>query len=250
MRLLLVGGDVSASKSPAIHQVMLRLADIDGRYEAISCGESELTSIVDRLRTGEVAGINVTMPHKQLASGLCDVLRGAAETSRSVNTLRVADGQVEGWSTDSLSFEELWPQFDNYTGVHVLGTGGAAMAALATTGNRPAYVSGRDPAAAHDVAARSGAQKIGWGVGVAGALVVNSTPIGSKGESLPRPILDRASGLIDLPYGPETTPAIARCLDQRISCVDGFDFLVRQAVHSFNLWTGAGLEFERVRTAL
>ena len=37
--------------------------------------------------------------------------------------------------------------------------------------------------------------------GVAGAVVVNATPLGMRGETLPENVVGPASGLVDLAYG-------------------------------------------------
>ena len=73
---------------------------------------------------------------------------------------------------------------------------------------------------------------------MAGAIVINATPLGMGTEQLPASVLEVASALIDLPYGGSPTPAVMRARDLGIQVVDGVEFLVTQAVASFQWWTG------------
>ncbi len=85
---------------------------------------------------------------------------------------------------------------------------------------------------------------IPWGTSLPGALVINATPLGMGGEPLPEPILEGAAGLIDLPYGGETTPAVVEARRRRLPHVDGVEFLARQARAAFRWWTDRDVELE------
>ena len=76
-----------------------------------------------------------------------------------------------------------------------------------------------------------------WEAAVAGAIVINATPLGMGSEQLPGLVLDVAGALIDLPYGEQPTDAVIRARDLGIPVVDGIEFLVTQAVASFQWWT-------------
>ena len=84
------------------------------------------------------------------------------------------------------------------------------------------------------------AAEVGWGVPVAGAVVINATSLGMAGEELPSGLLSVAAGLVDLPYGTRPTPAVDEALELGIPVVDGLQHLVRQAAAAFELWTGRG----------
>jgi len=88
-----------------------------------------------------------------------------------------------------------------------------------------------------------------WGTGWAGAVVVNATPLGMEGESLPGGILDGAVGLIDMAYGAEPTPAVEHARRRGIPVADGLDVLVAQAAISFTWWTGVPAPIEVMRAA-
>ena len=124
--------------------------------------------------------------------------------------------------------------------VLVLGGGAAAAAAGVAVGDRLAGVATRHSGAAAALESRTGVAVLPrpWGEGVDGAVVVNATPLGMHGETLPGAVLDAAAGLIDMPYREGPTPAIRRAHLLGIPVVDGLHLLVAQAAISFTWWTG------------
>ena len=77
-----------------------------------------------------------------------------------------------------------------------------------------------------------------FGVGVSGALLVNATPLGRDGTSLPEAVTVTASGVIDMAYGPDETRTVAGARAAGMPFMDGVEFLVLQAAASFEWWTG------------
>ena len=237
----LIGSPIEHSLSPSIHNAALNWAGMEGSYEAIEGDGDNLKGVVERLRSEDLNGVNVTMPLKRAAFEICDVVTLEAEKSQSVNSLRLNNGLVEGHSTDVVAFA-LILQRENlrkFTSLLVLGAGGSARAALAAADDWNVYLSSRDHGKATVLAeAVEGLSVVRWEAGVAGAIVVNATPLGMGTEPLPAFVLDVAGALIDLPYGDNPTRAVMRARDLGIQVVDGVEFLVTQAVASFQWWTG------------
>ena len=252
-RLALLGDPVDHSRSPEIQRVMLDIAGLAGEYTLIRADERVLEATIQGLRSGHWQGLNVTMPLKPAAARLADLLTPAASAGQSVNTLTLDSGSVLGHSTDADAFADLVAsdRFPSDAPLLVLGGGGSATAALAALGqSREIHVATRRPESAAALVARFGGQAVAWGDLVAGAILVNCTPIGMHGENLPVGVLDAAAGLIDLPYGPEETPAVTQSRALGISVAEGHEFLVRQAIASFALWTGVDLPFALVTERL
>jgi shikimate dehydrogenase len=242
MRLAVLGDPVGHSRSPAIHNAAMRHLGIEGRYEAIRAGTAELAQAVDQLRSGALQGFNVTMPLKEEAARLADVLTDEASRSGSVNTLRSRDDRVEGHSTDVIAtrLAVADQRFEASAPILVLGSGGAAAAALVGMDGRVVFLSARDPERAAALADRVGIEVglVRFGAGVAGAVVMNATPLGMQGETLPENIVGPASGVVDLAYGDVPTPTVDRARESGLAVMDGIEFLVLQAVASFQWWTG------------
>ncbi len=252
-RFAVLGDPIDHSRSPKIHRVLLRLAGLEGEYLAVRADEYRLRSEIAALRSGRWNGLNITMPLKTAAVERADSLSGPASRAGSVNTLCREGGAVVGHSTDSSAMSELLGD-DRFAGtgsILVLGAGGSAAAVLAALNRRPhVYVSSRRPSQAEELTRRLGGKVQEWEAAVDGSLVVNTTPLGMAGDALPEPVLKGARGLIDLPYGAEPTPAVLDCQQMGIPVADGHEFLLRQAIESFSLWTGAHLEFEVVSSEL
>jgi len=69
-KAFVIGHPISHSRSPLIHGTWLDAYGIDGSYEAIDVAPDDLAVFIDRLRRGEFAGGNVTIPHKEQAFAL------------------------------------------------------------------------------------------------------------------------------------------------------------------------------------
>lgn len=248
-RFAVLGDPIEHSRSPRLHEAMLEIAALDGEYLKVRADESILARTIQGLRDGDWDGINVTMPLKGAAANLADTLSEAASRSGSVNTLlRSADG-IAGDSTDCVAMQEIVDsgRFSDRSSVLLLGTGGSAAAALTALVDEPnLYVSGRRPEAVGELTSRLGGSPVGWGTAVAGALVINATSLGMAGEGLPDDVLSAASGLVDLPYGAEETPAMRHARASSIPSADGHEFLLRQARASFALWTGVSIDLDRL----
>lgn len=239
MRLALLGDPVSHSRSPSIHRAAFAAFGLVAQYEALRCDEAGLAEACLEIRSGQLHGANVTMPLKGAASVACDRVVGRAVRASAVNTLLMDGDSLCGYNTDIVGIERLLERFHSLP-VTVMGTGGSAAAALVAAEGREIAVVGRDRAKAAALIARTGVEAaIGsWERPSTGSVLINATTLGMKGEALPVEWLMNQAALIDLPYGPDPTPAVVEGQRLGIGVADGIDALVAQAVASFELWTG------------
>lgn len=250
MRLVLLGGEVAHSRSPAIHSAALAHAGLTGEYTVRSVDRSGVVAAADELRVGKLDGANVTMPHKSFAATLCDHLDHDAALGRAANTLAMRQGVLVGWNTDVTALRAAAGEVAGRP-VLILGAGGAAAAALVAFCSAAVLIAARRPESAARIAADvlPSARPVPWGAVHPGALVVNATPLGMHGEPLPGGVVEEASALIDLPYAPEPTPAVLAARRLGIPCTDGLEVLVGQAAESFRIWTGLEAPVEVLRAA-
>jgi shikimate dehydrogenase len=240
LRLAVVGDPISHSRSPAIHNAALAHLGIDGSYRAIRVEGSGMEELITDLRSGELDGVNVTMPLKGAAAALVDEVSPEARRAGSVNTIvRHPNGRLTGHSTDISALRRLWPGEPGAPTL-VLGAGGAAAAACLAARGGTLYVAARRPGAVPGLADRLQMEPVAvpWETAVVEAVVVNATPLGMNGEPLPPRVVELSSALIDLAYGDKTTPAVERAREEGLPTVDGVEFLVAQAADAFRLWTG------------
>jgi len=248
--IALVGDPVSGSVSPAMQNAAFRELGLPFTYEAMQVRRGELASVFGSLRE-RLAGLNVTIPHKEDAARLVDALEPAARASGSVNTVAFRDGRAIGDSTDGAGFLSALRRGAGRREVRaalVLGTGGAARAvAAALVGEGVAVrVSGRS-----DDAGRRLARDIA-GVEVLGAasldrpldgvdLVVSAVPPAAWDDDtppLPRD-LPLGPGLVvfDLVYRPRRTRLLERALADGGVIIEGIEMLIEQGALSFTMWT-------------
>ena len=255
LRLALVGTPVSHSRSPAIFRAAFAAAGVEGDYETREVDSDGLRASFDDLRAGRLDGLNVTMPHKTVAFSLCDRVEPEAEKAGSVNTILREDSEIIGYSTDIAAVRKCWNLLPAEGPILILGAGGAAAAAAVAVENTrkgSLYIASRKFGDGSKLGSRLGFElgEVHWGVPVVMATVVNSTPLGMKGEALPDDVLALASGLFDMPYGDTPTPATEKARQRGIPVVDGIDFLVAQAGHGFRLWTGMSAPIGAMRQAV
>ncbi len=242
-----LGNPVAHSLSPAIQQAAFDVLGIDASYTALRVDSDEFPGVVERLRRGTLAGANVTMPHKHLAFELADRVAGDAARAQSVNTFVRTDSGVFGMSTDIPAIRSEWSRKGLPEGTAlILGSGGAAAAALVALSGMPLYVSARSPERLSRLLDQTGTSAIAvpWSERVPGAVVVNATPLGMRGESLPNGLLVESEGVFDMAYGPLPTPAIITARTLGLPSVDGIEMLVAQAALSFEAWTAAPAPFD------
>lgn len=227
-----------------MHNAGYAYLGIDATYEFLPTSPDNFGRIVAKMNAGELDGVNVTMPHKQHAFMAADVLDARALRLGAANTLVALDDGIRGYNTDVDGVEYALYRLglSEGTPVHILGSGGAAAAALlAVHRYSPISISSRTAAKASALCDRIGVDATvrPWGEPVAGAILLNATPLGMDGESLPDGALDGTVGFIEMAYGPIPTPASVTAARLSIPCTDGLVMLAGQAGTAFSLFTSS-----------
>lgn len=242
-----IGHPVAHSLSPVLHNAAFAAAGLDWTYVAFDVAPGAAAAALDAMRTLGIAGLSVTMPHKEDVAAAVDALDPAAAALRSANTVVREDGRLVGYSTDGPGFVASLTEAGVGVGgrrIVVLGAGGAARAvidALGREGAAEVVVVNRTASRAAEAAALTGVGRVGSIADVADAdIVVNATSIGMGTTELPLdPRLLRAGQVVaDLVYHPLETALLAAARAAACTVVDGLGMLVHQAVLQQELWTG------------
>jgi shikimate dehydrogenase len=247
-----LGWPVSHSRSPRLHGHWLAALGIDGAYLPLPVHPDRFAGAVRALVDLGFRGANVTIPHKQAAFGICDLVDTTARRAGAVNTLVFRDGRIEGSNTDGFGFLESVragaPGWQPAAGPAVLmGAGGAARAiaaALLDAGcPRIALVNrsrGRAEALARDL---GGAIEVAEAPPLRdAALLVNTTSLGMAGQpalEIDLSPLPPAAVVADIVYVPLETPLLAAARARGLRAVDGLGMLLHQARPGFEAWFGA-----------
>lgn len=260
IRCFIIGYPISHSRSPLIHGRWLAEYGLDGSYETVEVAPEALPAFVARLRAGEFAGGNVTVPHKEAILPLLDHVGETARRMGAVNTVwRAEDGSLHGDNTDAFGFlahlDASAPGWDGKAETAlVIGAGGAARAVIHGLIDRRVgriLLTNRSPERAVALAREFGSQPgsqvepLAWDsrsalVGRAD-LIVNTTSLGMKGQPpLAIDLAEMRPGTVvdDIVYVPLDTPLLAEARRRGGVPVDGLGMLLHQAVPGFERWFG------------
>jgi shikimate dehydrogenase len=257
-----IGDPVTHSLSPTLHNAAFEALGLDWVYVAFPVPRGRGADAVAAVPALGLAGLNVTMPHKEDVAGACYELTADAAALRSVNTIvALPDGRTLGDSTDGPGFlDALADEAIGVAGrpVLVLGAGGAARAIVLALGRAGAAVTvaARRPDAAEEAAALAPggrAEPIGAVDPSPYAVVVNATPLGMSGGD-PLPVdpgsLHGDHAVVDLVYHPADTPLLTAARAQGAVAVNGLGMLLHQAGRSFTQWTGHPAPLDAMRAAV
>lgn len=251
-----VGDPVRRSLSPELHNAVIRR--LGERFLYLPFASPDVRPVLDLLRRGDIRGLSVTIPHKESVVALLDRVEADAERVGAVNTIVRQGGELVGWNTDLLAARQILAELpgDPDAPAAVLGAGGAAravVAALRERGRRVLVVN-RNEARGRRLAERLGAEFAGTVPpaldGRGARLLVNATPLGSQGETIPGlPVLGPEWSVLDLAYRRGPTPLEIEAKRSGAAVVGGLEFLVRQAAAQFVHWTGRQVPLELYRQA-
>jgi shikimate dehydrogenase len=252
----ILGWPVKHSRSPRLHGFWLDKLGIDGAYLPFAVRPADLERVLRCLAPMGIAGVNLTLPHKEAALAVMDRVDPVASRIGAVNTVIVGeDGTLEGRNTDAFGFvesvraEQPDVAFDRGAAA-VIGAGGASravIAALQEAGCPEIRLINRTAERAADLARSFGApvKPVSWSsreeaLGGA-ALVVNTTSLGMTGQ----PPLELALGALatdavvcDIVYAPRQTALLRDAARRGNRTVGGLGMLLHQARPGFAAWFG------------
>jgi shikimate dehydrogenase len=247
-----IGWPVGGSLSPVIHNAAFAALGLDWAYVPLAVPPGRVAEAVAGLRALGFTGANVTMPHKTEAARAVEELTDDARLLDAVNTITVGPDAVEGANTDAPGFERFLRVDAGFDPAGrralVFGAGGAARAcalALGRAGLAELVVAIREPE--RGIALTRLARELPVDVRVVpiaeaasehADLVVNATPLGRAGETLPHPPFGPGVLAVDLLYRPGVTPMMAAARAAGAGAFGGLGLLLHQAALSFERWTG------------
>jgi shikimate dehydrogenase len=251
-----MGFPVMHSRSPALHNHWLARYGLAGTYVPLAIPKERLRDALRALPALGFSGCNLTIPHKQAALELVDMIDPLARRIGAVNCVVVAsDGSLAGYNHDAFgyieSIREAHPTWRADAGpIVVIGAGGGARAVLVgliEQGAREIRLINRTAARAQKLAGELGraVTALAWerrGEALDGAaMLVNTTSQGMVGE----PRLDLAldclpvSALVsDIIYIPRETQLLAAARRRGNPTVNGLGMLLHQARPAFHAWFG------------
>ena len=131
----IIGNPIKHSLSPILHNYWFKKYKIDANYSLIDVEANELSSIVGKIKKGELNGINITLPYKQKIVPHLDILVNDAETTSSVNTIYLdSKNTVVGENTDVFGLQAAYlKEVDNISNKKCLIIGAGACSVIQGT---------------------------------------------------------------------------------------------------------------------
>jgi shikimate dehydrogenase len=232
-----------------MHAAAYRALGLSHSYDAVRVRADELGDHVERLRRGELGGINVTVPYKHVVMQYADEIDETARACDACNVLVLHEGRVVALNTDVPALAaELGP--GSGTAI-VLGNGGAGRAArlaLERVGATRVIVRARRDG--DEALESTGSERDAhW--------IVQATSAGmtgaDAGEVVARAVrfdLAPHALALDVIYDPHETPFLVAARASGLRTKNGLGMLARQGALAFEAWLRVPAPFDIMRDAL
>lgn len=246
-----VGNPIAHSRSPELHHAFAEKTGIDLNYQKILAPLDGFKDTIQQFFADGGIGLNITVPFKEEAFALCDVLTERAKIAKATNTLWMQDGKLHGDNTDGQGLVVAL-QAQNWTldnsHILILGAGGATRGViypLAQAGAKKIVIANRTLARAEQLITDLQPALPHLELHVIGLdqltgefdIIVNATSASLSGESLQLPEALKFNAAYEMAYG-KPSSFIDQAQARKVSYADGYSMLVGQAIEAFSIWNG------------
>lgn len=269
-----LGHPIGHTLSPVMHNAAFSALALDAIYMAFDVHPDKLIPVLHAMGDMGYAGVNLTVPLKEVAFRGLEDLDESARRLGAVNTVEyLPDGGMRGHNTDGkgfvLAFREAFGRDVVGGSVLVLGSGGAGRAVAITCaieGAKAITLTDIDASRAETLAVEIGKIAPSARVGVVpprpedwrarseeADIVIQATPVGMRKED--RPLLGADSFhtgqmLLDLVYMYPRTGIMDEAISAGARAANGLGMLLHQGAWALRIWTGEEAAVDAMRRAL
>jgi len=266
-----IGDPVEHTLSPVIHNAAFKELGLDFVYLTFKVGREELRNAMVGVRSLNIHGVNVTMPHKSAVMRYLDEIDSTAKSIGAINTILNADGRLVGYITDGVgavnALKENGVDLEGKK-LLLLGAGGAgkAIAFHVAQEVKELRILNRTPRKAIELAEFLGKKfkkKVG-GNSLSSELVkkeledadilINATSVGMHPDvnrSLVNPSWLRPDlYVMDIIYNPLETKLAKDAKSVGAKVVSGVEMLVYQGAASLEIWTNRRAPVKAMKEAV
>ena len=245
-KYLVIGNPINHSLSPKLHNHWIKKNKIDAIYEKKLLIKSDLNEVISQVKSGEIDGINITLPFKNSAIPFVDELTLEAKKTQSVNTIYCKNKKIIGHNTDIAGFE-LGLRHFKYDAlgkkILILGAGGVVPSiifALKKMGALHITLSNRTKSKAEDIKKNFPEIKIiDWGKIVEFDMIINATSIGLNNDDeikLNYNDFGKNKFFYDVIYNPKQTNFLKKAKELGNMTDNGKMMFIYQAHQAFAIW--------------
>lgn len=262
----IVAHPVAHSLSPPMQNAGFEAKEIHAEFIRFDVPPEELKSFTQKVRKEKIAGLAVSLPHKENVIQYLDEITETAKKIGAVNTLYWKGEKLCGDNTDAPGFfESISPLLKGGRGdfktpkikAALIGAGGAgrAMAYALKENNINVTVFNRTEKKAKALAEEFGIQseKIENFSAKDFDIVANSTSVGLKEDKSPvsKESWGEFSGIaFDAVFDPLITTFLQHAKKAGAEIITGETMLLFQGVRQFETWTGEKAPIEAMREGL
>jgi shikimate dehydrogenase len=244
----LIGDPVMHSMSPLMHNAAFEKLGLNFKYLCFRVEKKKLKEAIQSMRALNIAGFNVTVPHKQEVMKHLDEIDAVAKKIGAVNTIVNKKGKLTGFNTD---WKGLVKAIEEHTEIKdkkivIVGAGGTgraiAFGILKRGGNLT--ILNRTIEKARELAKELGCKFGGLDLldTIKADFLINSTLVGMHphiDESIAtKEQLKNFKIVVDVVYNPFETELLKLAKKTGCLTISGLKMLVFQGAESFELWTG------------
>ncbi len=269
-----IGWPVRHSLSPPMHNAAFAALGLNWAYVPFAVRPEYVGAAMEAIRALDLAGLNVTIPHKPAVLPFLDELGPEVQALQAANTIIHREGRLIGRNTDGEGFLRSLGEIGGHPQgriVALIGAGGSARAvglAVCQAGAARLRIVNRTVEKAEalaallqnlapscDVAAiglhSEKAQQAVWEADI----VIDSTSVGMYPHTHEPPVvpeewLHEGQIVCDLTYNPRLTTLLKAAQKKNARTLDGTGMLIHQGAIAFEYWTGKPAPVEVMRQAL
>lgn len=267
-----LGHPIGHTLSPVMHNASMQELGFDGIYLALDVHPDRLMEVLPAMALMGFAGVNLTVPHKEIAFHGLETLDESARLFGAANTVEFTDEGMVGHNTDGYGFlkalDEAFGKSVEGDSVFVLGCGGAGRATALQAAAKGAtrlvladldgermqklndeiigltpeveVVQVLDPAAQVELCRKCD-------------VVVQASPVGMKTDDsslLPPEAFRPGQRVFDLIYMYPETALLSAAREAGAATANGLGMLLHQGARAFEIWTGIEPSISAMRNAL
>jgi shikimate dehydrogenase len=273
-KLAVLGHPIGHTLSPIMHSASIKALGLDGEYEygKLDVAPEDLMARLAQFPDEGYAGVNLTIPLKEVAFQGLEKLDVSAEILGAVNTVEFSDNGLVGHNTDGYgclkALEEAFGKTAQGDSVFVLGCGGAgrAVALMAALDGAKAITladvdAGRIANLTAEIHRRVPDVEIFHALEKAeqiqhcnkSDLVIQASPIGMKKDDpslMPPKAFHGGQRVFDLIYMYPETALLTVARGEGAQIANGLGMLLHQGAKAFEIWTGIQPDVGAMRSAL
>lgn len=271
-KFAVLGHPIGHTLSPVMHNASIRALGLDSQYEygKLDVPPDELMTRLAQLPSEGYAGVNLTIPLKEVAFRGLEKLDDSARILGAVNTVEFTKNGMIGHNTDGYGFlkalEEAFGKTVEGDSVFVLGCGGAGRAVAlmaALNGAKTVTLADVDAVRVDGLAAEISnmAPKVAVEKSMGGGsascreadLVIQASPVGMKKDDpslLPPEAFRAGQRAFDLIYMYPETAFLSTAKAAGVQIANGLGMLLHQGARAFKIWTGIDPDVNAMRKAL